>query len=52
MVEEKEFAIGQVQFLNSIIVDMQQKNEELKTKIEILENGYLGESPDGETETM
>ncbi|GLV32318.1 Cytoplasmic linker protein 190 [Carabus blaptoides fortunei] len=51
MVEEKEFAVGQVQFLNTIIVDMQHKNKQLKTKIEILENGYLGGSPD-ETETI
>lgn len=44
MLEEKEFAVGQVEFLNSIIVDMKQKNEELQSKIQILENGYVEES--------
>lgn len=32
-------AQSQIQFLNSIIVDMQQKNEVLRTKIEALEAG-------------
>lgn len=38
--EEKEFAVNQVEFLNSIIADMQRKHEEQKAKIEILEAGY------------
>lgn len=34
---------GQVDFLNSVIVDMQRKNDELKSKLELLENaGVLG----------
>ncbi|XP_051541933.1 CAP-Gly domain-containing linker protein 1-like isoform X2 [Myxocyprinus asiaticus] len=31
--EEKEFAEGQINFLNSVIVDLQRKNEELKEKL-------------------
>lgn len=31
--EEKEFAEGQINFLNSVIVDLQRKNEELKIKL-------------------
>lgn len=31
--EEKEFAEGQINFLNSVIVDLQRKNEDLKTKL-------------------
>ncbi|XP_045548431.1 CAP-Gly domain-containing linker protein 1 isoform X2 [Salmo salar] len=31
--EEKEFAEGQMNFLNSVIVDLQRKNEELKVKL-------------------
>lgn len=34
---------SQVDFLNSVIVDMQRKNDELKSKLELLENaGVLG----------
>ncbi|XP_076266229.1 cytoplasmic linker protein 190 isoform X7 [Rhynchophorus ferrugineus] len=40
LLEEKIFAENQVEFLNSIIVDMQKKNEEQKARIEILEMGY------------
>lgn len=40
LLEEKTFAENQVQFLNSIIVDMQRKNEEQRAHIEILESGY------------
>ncbi|XP_063065816.1 CAP-Gly domain-containing linker protein 1 [Engraulis encrasicolus] len=32
--EEKEFAEGQINFLNSVIVDLQRKNQELKAKLE------------------
>jgi len=36
---------GQVDFLNSVIVDMQKKNDELKSKLELLENaGILDDS--------
>ncbi|KAM9801249.1 CAP-Gly domain-containing linker protein 1 [Neosynchiropus ocellatus] len=34
--EEKEFAEGQIDFLNSVIVDLQRKNEELKVKLKAL----------------
>ncbi|XP_041826104.1 CAP-Gly domain-containing linker protein 1 isoform X2 [Melanotaenia boesemani] len=34
--EEKEFAEGQINFLNSVIVDLQRKNEELKMKLKKL----------------
>jgi CAP-Gly domain-containing linker protein 1 len=39
LVEEKELAQGQIDFLNSVIVDLQRKNEDLKARIEILEIG-------------
>lgn len=39
--DEKEQLDGQVNFLNSIIVDMQRKNDELKTRLEILEMGNI-----------
>ncbi|GLH03949.1 Uncharacterized protein GBIM_09761 [Gryllus bimaculatus] len=41
LVEEKELAQSQIDFLNSVIVDMQQKNNALKTRLEILEMGIL-----------
>ncbi|WAR03474.1 CLIP1-like protein, partial [Mya arenaria] len=37
--EENGNAQGQVEFLNSVIVDLQQKNEELKVRLEVMENG-------------
>ncbi|KAK9885999.1 hypothetical protein WA026_014785 [Henosepilachna vigintioctopunctata] len=40
LLEDKLQAENQVKFLNSIIVDMQKKNEEQQLKIEILESGY------------
>ncbi|XP_026153774.1 CAP-Gly domain-containing linker protein 1 isoform X2 [Mastacembelus armatus] len=47
--EEKEFAEGQINFLNSVIVDLQRKNEDLKIKLKKLAlaefNGNDG--PDG-----
>ncbi|XP_076336995.1 uncharacterized protein LOC143239610 isoform X2 [Tachypleus tridentatus] len=43
--EEKEALDVQIEFLNSVIVDMQRKNDELKSRIEILETG---ETFDGE----
>jgi CAP-Gly domain-containing linker protein 1 len=39
LLEEKELAQAQMDFLNSVIVDLQRKNEDLKTRIEILEIG-------------
>lgn len=51
--EEKEFAEGQINFLNSVIVDLQRKNEELKVKLKKIaltefngndENDGLGEA--------
>ncbi len=37
---------GQVDFLNSVIVDMQKKNDELKAKLEILESAGILETID------
>lgn len=37
--EEKEMIDGQVSFLNSVIVDMQRKNEQLMARVEALEGG-------------
>ena len=31
----------QIDFLNSVIVDMQRKNEELKSKLELYESGAV-----------
>ncbi|XP_056874625.1 CAP-Gly domain-containing linker protein 1 isoform X2 [Takifugu flavidus] len=51
--EEKEFAEGQINFLNSVIVDLQRKNEELKVKLKKLalaefngndDDGFVGVS--------
>ncbi|XP_076339911.1 uncharacterized protein LOC143240774 isoform X2 [Tachypleus tridentatus] len=44
--EEKEALEVQIEFLNSVIVDMQRKNDELKSRIEILESGESFESED------
>ncbi|XP_066973407.1 CAP-Gly domain-containing linker protein 1-like isoform X3 [Macrobrachium rosenbergii] len=41
--EEKDQLEGQVAFLNSVIVDMQRKNDELKTRLEVMQ---LGTVPD------
>ena len=43
MVEDKNHLEGQVSFLNSLIVDMQRKNDELKTRIEIFEMGNVSD---------
>ncbi|KAF5279167.1 hypothetical protein FQR65_LT03413 [Abscondita terminalis] len=40
LIEDKEMAEGQIQFLNSIIVDMQRKSQEQQARIELLESGY------------
>lgn len=39
--EERDAAQGQVEFLNSVIVDLQKKNTELKTRLEIMESGVV-----------
>lgn len=44
--DENDFAKGQVDFLNSVIVDMQKKNDALKARIEILEMGFTPEDVD------
>lgn len=36
--EERDAALGQVEFLNSVIVDLQKKNNEFKTRLEIMES--------------
>lgn len=43
ILEEKEQLEGQVNFLNSLIVDMQRKNDELKSAIEISEMGNVSD---------
>lgn len=44
--EEYETAKGQIDFLNSVIVDMQRKNETLLCKIEVLEMGVPANEAD------
>uniref|UniRef100_A0A3B3RE02 CAP-Gly domain containing linker protein 1 n=1 Tax=Paramormyrops kingsleyae TaxID=1676925 RepID=A0A3B3RE02_9TELE len=45
--EEKESAESQIDFLNSVIVDLQRKNEELKSKLEKISEAALnGNNPD------
>lgn len=39
--EERDAALGQVEFLNSVIVDLQKKNNEFKTRLEIMESGVV-----------
>lgn len=41
--DEKDQLEGQVNFLNTVIVDMQRKNDELKTRIEIFELGNVSD---------
>ncbi len=38
---EKDAADGQVEFLNSVIVDMHRKNEELSTRLTAMESGQV-----------
>ncbi|XP_054612843.1 CAP-Gly domain-containing linker protein 1 isoform X2 [Dunckerocampus dactyliophorus] len=45
--EEKEFAEGQINFLNSVIVDLQRKNEELKIKLKKLALAEFNGNDDG-----
>ncbi|XP_053375815.1 CAP-Gly domain-containing linker protein 1-like isoform X3 [Mercenaria mercenaria] len=44
--EENLTAQGQVDFLNSVIVDLQHKNEELKTRLEAMEQGVTNGADD------
>ncbi|KAJ8338873.1 hypothetical protein SKAU_G00356590 [Synaphobranchus kaupii] len=46
--EEKEFAEGQIDFLNSVIVDLQRKNLELKSKLKKLAEASFNGNTDGE----
>lgn len=39
--QERDQFEGQVNFLNSVIVDMKRKKDELETKIEVLQSGNL-----------
>ncbi|XP_017893436.1 restin homolog isoform X3 [Ceratina calcarata] len=47
--EEYETAKGQIDFLNSVIVDMQRKNETLLCKVEVLEMGIPANEADDYT---
>ena len=38
---EKEAADGQIEFLNSVIVDMQRKNEEMTARLQAMESGQV-----------
>ncbi|XP_052074546.1 CAP-Gly domain-containing linker protein 1-like isoform X2 [Mytilus californianus] len=40
-VEDKQTIDGQVEFLNSVIVDLQKKNGDLKTRLEAMESGVI-----------
>ncbi|KAK0174793.1 hypothetical protein PV327_010522 [Microctonus hyperodae] len=46
LIEDSEMYKGQVDFLNSVIVDMQKKNEKLLCKIEVLEMGVPANEAD------
>lgn len=50
IIEEHSFAVGQVNFLNSIIADMHRKNEELQARIEILESGNYNSETQSQAE--
>ena len=41
LTEERDSALGQVEFLNSVIVDLQKKNSDLKTRLEVMESGVV-----------
>lgn len=47
--EEHETAKSQIDFLNSVIVDMQRKNEALLCKVEVLEMGVPANEADDYT---
>jgi hypothetical protein len=42
-IEERETAQSQINFLNSVIVDLQTKNDKMKANIEFLEMGISPE---------
>ncbi|XP_013790180.1 CAP-Gly domain-containing linker protein 1-like, partial [Limulus polyphemus] len=44
--EDKEALEVQIEFLNSVIVDVQRKNDELKSKLKILETGEIQDDGD------
>lgn len=44
-VEDKDMLDGQVSFLNSVIVDMQRKNEQLMARVQALEGGTIINEP-------
>ncbi|KAK0160840.1 hypothetical protein PV328_008206 [Microctonus aethiopoides] len=46
LIEDSEMYKGQIDFLNSVIVDMQKKNEKLLCKIEVLEMGVPANEAD------
>lgn len=48
--EQCDTAKGQIDFLNSIIVDMQRKNEALLCKVEVLEMGVPANEADEYTQ--
>ena len=39
--QAKESAEGQIDFLNSVIVEMQRKNEDMQARLEAMESGTL-----------
>ncbi|XP_045491708.1 restin homolog isoform X6 [Colias croceus] len=43
--EDKDMLDGQVNFLNSVIVDMQKKNEQLMARVQALEGGNITAEP-------
>ncbi|XP_047527817.1 restin homolog isoform X10 [Vanessa atalanta] len=45
LTEEKEMIDGQVSFLNSVIVDMQRKNEQLMARVQALEGATVPTEP-------
>ncbi|XP_046964516.1 restin homolog isoform X4 [Vanessa cardui] len=45
LTEEKEMIDGQVSFLNSVIVDMQRKNEQLMARVQALEGATVPAEP-------
>ncbi|KZC13260.1 CAP-Gly domain-containing linker protein 1 [Dufourea novaeangliae] len=49
--EENETAKSQIDFLNSVIVDMQRKNEALMCKVEVLEMGVPANEADDYTQS-
>jgi CAP-Gly domain-containing linker protein 1 len=51
--EDKEQYESQIEFLNSVIVDMQKKNDELKSKIQVLEEfGDISTDFNGTADSM